>query len=94
MKQEKKKNETVSSVFLTGVLGMLWLPGPSGVEFSEDVDSWRVRGLWRDECMLASVGQGLLESRKSLGDAGGQETCRFRRLLGFPLSHDKLHHLK
>lgn len=53
---------------------MLWLPGPSGVEFSEDVDSWRVRGLWRDECMVASVGQGLPESRKSFGVAGGQET--------------------
>lgn len=60
---------------------MLWLLGPSGVEFSEDVDSWRVRGLWRDECMLARVGQGLLESRNSLGEAGGQETGRFRRLL-------------
>lgn len=38
-------NKKWSSVFLTGVLGMLWLLGPSGVEFSEDVDSWRVRGL-------------------------------------------------
>lgn len=31
------------SGFLTGVLGTLWLP--SGVAFSDDVDSWRVRGL-------------------------------------------------
>lgn len=53
---------------------MLW---PSGVEFSEDVDSWRVRGLWRDGCMLASMGQGPLESMKSLGEAGGRETDRF-----------------
>lgn len=67
--------------FLTGVLWMLW---PSGVEFSEDVDSWRVRGLWRDGCMLASVGHGLLESMKSLGEAGGRETdrCVLRGLIG------------
>lgn len=64
--------------FLTGVLGTLWELGPSGVEFSEDVDSWRVRGLWRDECMLARVGQGVLDSRKSLGEAGGEETTDFR----------------
>lgn len=55
---------------LTGVLGMLWLLGHNGAEFSEDVDSWRVRGLWRDECMLARVVQGLLESRKILGETG------------------------
>lgn len=58
---------------LTGVLRMPWLLGPTGVEFSDDVDSCRVRGLWREECMLANVGQGLAESRKSFGDAGGPE---------------------
>lgn len=52
------------------MLGTLWLLRPSGAEFSEDVDSWRVRGLCRDECMLARVVQGVLESMKSLGEAG------------------------
>lgn len=52
------------------MLGTLWLLKPSGAEFSEDVDSWRVRGLCRDECMLARVVQGVLESMKSLGEAG------------------------
>lgn len=47
---------------LTGVMETLWPPAPSGVEFSEDVESCRVSGLWRDECMLASVVQGLLKS--------------------------------
>lgn len=58
--------------FLTGVLEMPWLLGPSGVEFSEEVDSWRVRGLWRDGCMLARVGHGLGESTNNFGDAGGK----------------------
>lgn len=52
------------------MLETLWLPGPSSAEFSEDVDSWRVRGLCRDEFMLVRVVQGLLESMKSLGEAG------------------------
>jgi len=55
---------------------MLWPPAPSGVEFSEDVDSWRVRGLWRDECMLATAVQGLPESTNSFGEAGGEKTSR------------------
>lgn len=59
-----------SQRLLTGVLGTLWLLRPSGVEFSEEVDSWRVRGLWRDECRLASDVQGLFESRNSFGVAG------------------------
>lgn len=33
------------SGFRTGVLEMLWLPAPRGMAFSEDVESWRGRGL-------------------------------------------------
>ena len=58
----------------TGVLWTLWLP--RGVELSEEVESWRVRELWRDECMLASTEQGLPESRYNLGDAGDKKHKR------------------
>lgn len=30
---------------LTGVLGTLWLAEPSGAALSDEVDSWRLRGL-------------------------------------------------
>lgn len=79
---------------LTGVQEMA--PGPSGVEFSEDVDSWRVRGLWSAGCMLGSVVQGLLESRNSFGEAGGARRSRVREpqtnlvLTGVPDLRDSL----
>lgn len=60
------------------------------MEFSEDVDSWRVSGLWKDECMLGSVEQGLPESRKSLGEAGAQRKNTHLVALSVSLSHENL----